>query len=80
MFGICLFPWTADEYFETYHRVRAIIAETNPAVVVLDITFGPAIGATRGTNRLHSFITPNTLVDNFAAKEPWRRSFWEYLV
>lgn len=80
MFAACISPWPADEYFETYQHVRAIIEEVDPAVVVLDTIFGPAIDATRETNRLHSFITPNTLVDNFAAKQPWGGFFWKYPV
>ncbi|KAH9892372.1 hypothetical protein F4778DRAFT_318361 [Xylariomycetidae sp. FL2044] len=71
-------PWTAEDHLDLYNQVSGLIDMINPAVVVLDTLFRPAIDATRNKNRLHAFISPNTLIENFASKQPWGEIFWKY--
>ena len=71
-------PWEPEEHFAIYQEISRVIDEVDPAVVVLDTLFQPAIEATRGRNRLHAFITPNTLVDNFLGDQPLGKMFWKY--
>lgn len=71
-------PWPAEEHYEIFSEIAQVINETDPAVVVLDSIFAPAIDATRESKRLHSIISPNTIVDIFAAKQPWGGMFWKY--
>lgn len=71
-------PWTTDEYIHTFNELGAIIDEIDPAVVVLDTLLRPAIDITRQKNRLHAFVTPNTLIDNFLADQPNGAMFWKY--
>lgn len=80
LFPLYVSPWPAKEYLEIYQYIRGIVDEVNPAVVVLDTLFGPAMDAAREGNRLHAFITPNTLVDNFAGDQPRLGFFWKYPV
>ncbi|KAH6685851.1 hypothetical protein F5X68DRAFT_209414 [Plectosphaerella plurivora] len=71
-------PWTADEYIDIFNELGALIDDINPAVIVLDTLFRPAVDITRQKNWLHAFITPNTLIDNFLAEQPNGAMFWKY--
>ncbi len=71
-------PWSIEDHVEILKELGAIIDEVDPAVVVLDSWFRPAIDITRDKNRQHAFITPNTLVDHFLGRQPLRKMFWKY--
>lgn len=71
-------PWEPDDHFDVYKEVGTLIAEIDPAVVVVDSLFRPALDATRDRNRQHIILTPNTHVDNFLAIQPWGSMFWKY--
>lgn len=71
-------PWEAEEHFDIYRACGELIDEIDPAVVVLDTIFGPAIEATRSRDRLHAFITPNMVIDNFIGEQPWGGMLWKY--
>ncbi|KAK8136774.1 hypothetical protein PG984_004714 [Apiospora sp. TS-2023a] len=71
-------PWSGKDHLSIYNQVKSIIDAVDPAVVVVDTLFRPALDATRDKNRLHAFITPNTLIENFPAEQPWGKMFWKY--
>lgn len=71
-------PWTAEEHFIMYQELDTIINKTDPAVIVLDTLLRPAVDITRDRNRLHSIISPNTLIDNFPTHQPLGGMFWKY--
>lgn len=71
-------PWTAEDHIGLFEELGNIIGDVDPAVVVLDTWFRPAIDATRNRSRQHAFISPNTLVDNFIGIQPLRTMFWKY--
>ncbi|KAI0000585.1 hypothetical protein F4779DRAFT_147380 [Xylariaceae sp. FL0662B] len=71
-------PWSGESHLSMYEQVKQILTEVDPAVVVLDTLLRPALDATRDQNRLHAFITPNTLIDNFPADQPWAAMLWKY--
>lgn len=75
---ILLAPWSVEEHMELYDQIGALIDEVDPAVVVLETFFRPAIDSTRDKHRQHAIITPNTLVDNFQAEQPYGKMFWKY--
>lgn len=75
---IWISPWSAEDHLGLYEELSAIIDEVDPAVIVLDTLFRPAIDITRGRNRQHVFVTPNTLVDNFLGDQPYGSMFWKY--
>lgn len=75
---IFLDPWQQEEHLAHFHQLTKLIDEVNPAVVVLDTIFFPAIEATRARNRLHAFITPNIVIDNFPGEQPWLGMLWKY--
>lgn len=79
-FAFYVAPWPAEEHFEIYQYVKDIIDKVDPAVVVLDTLFAPAMDAAREGNRLQAIITPNTLIDNFPGEQPWGGMFWKYPV
>ncbi|KAI1388986.1 uncharacterized protein F4822DRAFT_404610 [Hypoxylon trugodes] len=71
-------PWTAEDHMTLYERFIEIIDEVDPSLIVLDVFVRPAIDATRKRNRLHSVITPNYLIDNFAIYQPYLSWLWKY--
>ncbi|KAI5865313.1 hypothetical protein GGS23DRAFT_421379 [Durotheca rogersii] len=73
-----LAPWTAETFLDIYEKLQRIIRDVDPAVVVLDSMFRPAVDATRDLNRLHAVISPNTLIDSFQADQPWAPMIWKY--
>ncbi|KAK3370544.1 hypothetical protein B0H63DRAFT_528260 [Podospora didyma] len=66
--------YSIDDHLAIYQALKDLIAEADPAVVVLDTLLRPAIDATRDMSRLHAMISPNSLTDVFAAKQPWKRN------
>ncbi|KAF5594994.1 2-hydroxyacylsphingosine 1-beta-galactosyltransferase [Fusarium pseudocircinatum] len=71
-------PWAFADHVHLYNELSKIIDEVDPAVVVLDSWFRPAIDATRKRNRQHAFITPNTLVVHFLGIQPLWTRLWKY--
>lgn len=71
-------PWPAEEHYEIYLAISKAIDEIDPAVVVLDSLFAPAIDAAKEKKRLRATISPNTIIDTFAADQPWGGMFWKY--
>ncbi|KAI0146096.1 hypothetical protein GGR57DRAFT_494349 [Xylariaceae sp. FL1272] len=64
-------PWTGPEHLTIYRELDHVIESLDPAVIVLDTLLRPAVDVTRDRNRLHSIISPNTLIDNFPTHQPW---------
>jgi hypothetical protein len=58
--------------------LKTVIDKVDPAVVVLDTVFIPAIEATREKNRQYAVITPNQVIDNFITVQPYGSMFWKY--
>lgn len=71
-------PWTGEDHLNIYRAVQDTIAEIDPAVAVLDTLFRPAIDAVRSAKRVHAVVTPNTLVENFVAEQPYLGMLWKY--
>ena len=73
-----LMPWGAKEYLSLYHEALRVLEEVDPVIVVTEPLFGPGLDAIRATGRNHVIISPNSLKDNFADKEPWLSILWKY--
>ena len=73
-----LMPWGAEEYLALYHESLRFLEEVDPIIVAVDPLFGPGMNAIRATGRNHVIISPNSLKDNFADKQPWLRMLWRY--
>jgi hypothetical protein len=71
-------PWSAEEYWTLYESCDRLIDEIDPAVIIVDTLFGPAVDAARDKRRLHALITPNILSDLLPAKQPAWTLFWKY--
>ncbi|KAK6834996.1 hypothetical protein PG987_009690 [Apiospora arundinis] len=71
-------PWEGDPYRFLYNETRTIIDMIDPAVVVLDYVFRPAVEAARGANRRHAYIAPGSLSDDIAFDQPYGQGFWKY--
>ena len=56
-------PWPAEEYWTLYESCHRLIKEVDPALIIIDTFFSPAIDAARNERRLHALITPNILSD-----------------
>ncbi|CAM1502543.1 Fc.00g045270.m01.CDS01 [Cosmosporella sp. VM-42] len=75
---ILLAPWEAEDHWKVYQAISQLIADLDPGVVVLDSIFRPAMEATRDLNRKNVVLSPNTLTDALAQKQPWGAMFWKY--
>ncbi len=73
-----LAPWSAEDHYAIYQAINVIVADLDPAVLVLDSAFRPAIDAARDGNRLHVMISPNTVADVFVAEQPYGKALWKY--
>jgi hypothetical protein len=61
-----LWSWIGEEHVAIYHRIIEITRQVDPAVVVVNYTFRPAVNATQQQNQLHAIVSPLALVDVFA--------------
>ncbi|KAH9909670.1 UDP-Glycosyltransferase/glycogen phosphorylase [Xylariomycetidae sp. FL2044] len=75
---IVIWAWTAEEHEALFERIRSLIREVNPAVVVADMAFRPAVDATRKENWNHAIMTPLALADVFSVVQPWAAGLWKY--
>jgi hypothetical protein len=73
-----LWSWSGEEHQAIYEEVIEIIRQVDPAVVVVDYAFRPAIDATLKLNRFHVIISPLALADLFGILQPYGGAFWEY--
>ncbi|KAI1105960.1 hypothetical protein F4804DRAFT_303022 [Jackrogersella minutella] len=73
-------PWSGEVHMAIYQRLSEITDEVDPAVVVTDIFFRPAIDAIRKQNRLHAFVVPNLAIDTFPLEQPYLGWLWKYPV
>ncbi|KAJ5238399.1 hypothetical protein N7468_003018 [Penicillium chermesinum] len=73
-------PWTTEEYVRIYNQMTNLIHEVDPALVVLDFAFRPAIAATHKSNRVHTFLTPTSLIDMLPMVQPQASILWKYPV
>jgi hypothetical protein len=73
-----LWAWSGEEHLAIYHRTIEIIKHVDPAVVVVDFAFRPAVDATKKLNRLHAIISPLALADIFAPLQPYGSATWKY--
>ncbi|KAF4983696.1 hypothetical protein FZEAL_912 [Fusarium zealandicum] len=71
-------PWTIEEHWTLYQNMSRKIIEVDPAAVVLDNLFRPAVEATQDSNYAHMVISPNSLIDVLVSKMPWGAMFWKY--
>lgn len=71
-------PWRGKDHVQIYEKATEIIRSVDPALVVLDIAFRPAIYATIQNNRFYAYLAPNILADVFAAEQPYGSMFWKY--
>lgn len=71
-------PWDVKSYMGLVDELSTIIDEVDPAVVVLDTFFRPAIDITKQKHRLHAVVSPNMLFDNFIANQPYGGMLWKF--
>jgi hypothetical protein len=76
--GFYVAPWPAEEYWTLYESCHRLIDEVDPAVIIIDTFFSPAVDAARNERRLHALITPNILSDLLPAEQPAWTLFWKY--
>jgi hypothetical protein len=76
--GSFIAPWPAEEYWTLYESCYRLIDEVDPALIIIDTFFSPAIDAVRDQRRLHALITPNILSDLLPAEQPAWTLFWKY--
>jgi hypothetical protein len=76
--GALLTTWTAEEHWEIFKALRDVIDEVDPAVVVFDHIFRPAVDLIGNVNRRFVSISPNALLDLIPEIQPWGGMFWKY--
>ncbi|KAI1267684.1 hypothetical protein F5Y18DRAFT_378439 [Xylariaceae sp. FL1019] len=70
--------WTGEEHYAIFEQVSKIIEDVDPAVVVVDFLFRPAVDAIEYLNRLRVVMSPNALSDLFGPIQPYLAGFWKY--
>lgn len=70
-------PWAQEDHLAIYRTCRELIDEIDPALVVLDPIFRPAIEATQDTNRLYTVLSPMTF-EVFFTDQPWGKWLWKF--
>lgn len=75
---LALWSWSGEEHEAIYQRTTEVIQEVDPAVVVVDYAFRPAIDATVRLNRLHAILSPLSLADLFGLLQPYGKPLWKY--
>ncbi|KAK4120628.1 glycosyltransferase family 1 protein [Parathielavia appendiculata] len=63
-----------------YHQCVELIEELDPALVVVNFAFWPAMDAVQHLNRHHDVISTPALADIFAVQQPYGSSLWKYPV
>lgn len=76
--SVSMAPWEADEYWQLYSAVLQLLDEVDPAIVLVDALFHPAMDAARNAGRAHAVVSPNGLADVLAPDQPWGGMFWKY--
>ncbi|TGJ79107.1 hypothetical protein E0Z10_g9652 [Xylaria hypoxylon] len=71
-------PWDGSDHVQIFQKATELIQTVDPALVVLDIAFKPAIDATMQNNRLYTFLAPNVLSDTFWIEQPWGSMLRKY--
>ncbi|KAE9367046.1 glycosyltransferase family 1 protein [Stipitochalara longipes BDJ] len=75
---LALWSWSGEEHRAIYDRVIEITQQVDPAVVVVDYAFRPAIDATLKLNRLYLIISPLAMADLFGILQPYGGALWKY--
>ncbi|PTB77337.1 glycosyltransferase family 1 protein [Trichoderma longibrachiatum ATCC 18648] len=78
MVAFAVTAWSNEAHLSLYHQTADLIREIDPAVVVLDSMFRPAIDAAISLNRTRAYVTPNALTDLLAGVQPKGALFWKY--
>jgi hypothetical protein len=73
-----LWSWRGEEHLAIYERAIEITQQVDPAVVVVDFAFRPAIDATQKLNRVHAIMSPLAMADMFAMFQPYGSALWKY--
>ncbi|KAI0539533.1 hypothetical protein GGR58DRAFT_225323 [Xylaria digitata] len=71
-------PWNGGDHVQIYQKATELIKTIDPALVVLDIAFRPAIDAAMQNDRLYTFLAPNVLSDTMWAEQPLGSIFRKY--
>lgn len=78
MLAFFIAAWSKEAHLKTYQRAVDIIQEVDPAIIILDPWFRPAIDAARNLNRRRAYVSPNALLDNLSIIQPRGAHFWKY--
>lgn len=73
-----IWAWPGKEHEAMYEHIQGLIRQIDPAVVVVDQAFRPALDATHKLNWNHIIITPLALADLFSTIQPYGSVFWKY--
>ncbi|KAK2599137.1 hypothetical protein QQS21_005398 [Conoideocrella luteorostrata] len=76
--GLLLVPWDAASHWNMFSQLCTIIEEVDPAVVILDPLFHPALDAARNMNRRRIVLNPNALHGVLSDVQPRGAALWKY--
>ncbi|KAK8032222.1 hypothetical protein PG990_001956 [Apiospora arundinis] len=71
-------PWSGPAHLDLIQEMGDVVDQLDPAVVVLDTFMWPGIDMAREKKRLHAYIVPNMLADNFVFMQPWLGGYWKF--
>ena len=70
--------WSGPEYMETADSCIEVIRNVKPCIVVVDSFFGQGTIACTMISQKFMILSPNSLKDLIAAKQPKGAMFWKY--
>lgn len=73
-----IWAWPGQEHEAIYEHIKGLIQQIDPAVVIVDQAFRPALDATHALNWNQIIITPLALADLFSTIQPYLSVFWKY--
>lgn len=73
-----IWAWPGQEHEAIYEHIKELIQQIDPAVVIVDQAFRPALDAIHKLSWNHIIITPLALADLFSAIQPYASVFWKY--
>ncbi|KAL2832930.1 hypothetical protein BDW59DRAFT_157079 [Aspergillus cavernicola] len=75
-----LSPWDTENYVDLFTKIMELIAEVDPAVIVVDSSQYPFVIAARNSNCLFAMLNLTAITNAIGFRQPWGAMFWKYLV
>jgi len=73
-----LLPWEPEEFVETCKELEEVVKEVGADLVVADCLFSHGLTVCQKLGVKYLVLSPNTLKEFAAFKQPWAAVVWKY--